>query len=306
MNMTSKHIDISEIVSDQCRRSESPVLRQTASLLTLDEERALAARIKAGDTAAREALITANLRLVLNIANRYRCSGATTDDLVQEGNLGLIRAVENFNPQAHDVRFSTYASFWIRNFIGRAIMRNHSLIRLPDYLFLLRSQFHRAMGELRNQPEQEKAHQTCPVQEAASKLRIAPRQLRNLDCAKIERSSFHGARDDGDAISMEEVIADNRRPDLEIERAEDHGALHAALDSLPPFEAWVIRQRFGLHATEVPPHAMGLSPACPGRPQSYHQISRACGLSLKRVRRAEELAMCKLRELLQTQFAEAI
>src|SRR4051794_23925299 len=86
--------------------NDLPSLRQADRLLSCDEERSLAARVQAGDAAARQMLITANLRLVLNIACRYECSGATTDDLVQEGLLGLIRAAEIFIPQPNDARFS--------------------------------------------------------------------------------------------------------------------------------------------------------------------------------------------------------
>jgi RNA polymerase primary sigma factor len=281
-------------------------LRQTGRLLSIDEERTLAARIQAGDAAARETLVTANIRLVLNIANRHKCSGATTDDLVQEGVLGLIRAAENFNPQAHDVRFSTYASYWIRNFIGRAIIKNRSLIRLPDYLCILKSQFHRALGDLRNQPAPgAAAAEPAPsAPEVAARLRIGPRRLKNLDRAMIERSSYYVTGDDGDLTTLEEIVADPRRPDRELELAEDLQTVHTALDRLPPFEAWVIRQRFGLYGDHQP-GAPSPTPESSRRPRSYYQISRACGLTVKRVRRAEEQALVKLRARLQEQFAEA-
>jgi RNA polymerase primary sigma factor len=294
-------------------RDGLPSLRQTDRLLSIDEERALAARVQAGDAAAREALVTANIRLVINIANRHRCAGATSDDLVQEGILGLIRAAEIFNPQAHNVRFSTYASYWIRNYICRAIVKNRSLIRLPDYLSILKSQFDRALGDMRNQAgpgaaAAEPAPGSHPnvgeAREVAARLRIGPHRLKNLDRATIERSSYYGIGDDGGLTSLEEIIADPRRPVCDLEAVEDLQAVYEALDRLPPFEAWVIRQRFGLYGHDqpgAPPQASESSP----RPRSYHQISRACGLTIKRVRRAEEQALFKLREELQEQFAEA-
>ncbi len=154
-----------------------PNLRQTDRLLSFDEERTLAARVQAGDAAARETLVTANLRLVLKIAYRHKCSGATIDDLVQEGVLGLIRAAEIFNPQGHNVRFSTYASYWIRNFIARAIIKNRSLIRLPDYLSLLKSQFHRALGDLRNRSEPVPGAQESRPQAHTHRLRVHTRRV---------------------------------------------------------------------------------------------------------------------------------
>jgi RNA polymerase primary sigma factor len=301
-----------------------PSLRQTHGLLSSDEERALAARVQAGDAAARETLVTANIRLVLKLANRHICSGATTDDLVQEGILGLIRAAENFNPQAHNVRFSTYASYWIRCFIGRAIARNRSLIRFPDYLCILKSRFHRALGDLRNRsepgpgaaavkpaaaphphPQGAGPHsKSGEAHEVAARLRICPSRLKNLDHAMIERSSYYGIGDDGNLASLEDIVADPRQPDHNLERIEDSQAVHAALDRLPPFEAWVIRQRFGLHGDDQPgaPHQ---TPEGSGLPRSYLQIGRACGLTPKRIRRAEEQALRKLRVQLRAQFAEA-
>ena len=121
-------------------------------LLKPEEERELAARIKDGDDEARNTLITANLRLVVHLAKHYHCSGASLDDLIQEGTRGLIRAVRDFDPQLHNTRFSSYATYWIRNAIQRAIAANASLIRLPDYMFRLRSQFRRAMIRLKADP----------------------------------------------------------------------------------------------------------------------------------------------------------
>jgi RNA polymerase sigma factor (sigma-70 family) len=310
MNYNDDNYDDSKPVRNP---ADLPSLRQTDRLLSSAEERSLAARVQAGDAAARQMLITANLRLVLKIACRHKCTGATTDDLVQEGLLGLIRAAEMFNPQAHNVRFSTYASFWIRHFIGRAIAKNSSLIRLPDYLILLKSQFHRALGDLRNRSgPSATAAEPAPgshlmggeVREVAARLRISPGRLKNLDLAMIERSSYYGIGDDGNPTSLEEIVADPRRPDRDLELVEDLQVVHAALDRLPPFEAWVIRQRFGLHGDNQP----GAPPQAresPCRPQSYHQISRACGLTVKRVRLAEEKALVDLRKQLRAQFAVA-
>ena len=167
-----------------------------------------------------------------------------------------------FNPQAHNVRFSTYAAYWIRNYIGRAIGKNSSLIRVPDYLSVLKSQLRRTLGDLRNRSgpgatATEPAPASAPVphpedREAAARLRIRPRQLKNLDFAMIERSSYHGISDNGNLTSLEEIVADPCPPDRELELVEDLRAVHAALDCLPPFEAWLIRQRFGLHGGDQP------------------------------------------------------
>src|SRR5207245_635053 len=101
-------------------------------------------RIKKGDTVvARTQLILANLRLVVCIARRYRSSKLSFDDLVQEGNLGLVRASQDFDPSVHNTRFSTHAEFWIKSFIHRAIIANDSLIQVPANVFWLRKRYRR-------------------------------------------------------------------------------------------------------------------------------------------------------------------
>ena len=112
-------------------------------LLSADEERELADRIKGGDQAARRQLILANLRVVVEIARGFRSSKVPLDDLIQEGNLGLIRASEDFDPSVHGCRFYTYAEVWIRAFIHRALIANDSLIRVPQHVFLQRKQYRR-------------------------------------------------------------------------------------------------------------------------------------------------------------------
>ena len=140
---------------------------QTAALLTAEEERALAARIKAGDMAARELLIVANLRLVVKLAHRYARSGASLDDLIQEGSRGLIRAVDCFDPQTHNTRFSTYAIHWIRKGIQVAMEASGSMIHVPTYLLRLRYRFERVMDELRSQENAAPRTTTTPAATSA-------------------------------------------------------------------------------------------------------------------------------------------
>jgi RNA polymerase primary sigma factor len=115
-------------------------------LLSGEEERELALRIKDGDQAARRHLILANLRLVAGIARRYKGGKLSLDDLVQEGNLGLIRASEDFDPSVHVCSFYTYAAIWIKAFIHRALIANDSLIRIPLHVFQRHKRYRRGMG----------------------------------------------------------------------------------------------------------------------------------------------------------------
>ena len=150
-------------------------------LLSVDEERELAVRIKAGDQAARRQLILANLRLVAVIARRYKGSKVPLDDLVQEGNLGLIRASEDFDPSAHGCRFYTYAEIWIKAFIHRALVVNESLIRVPEHVFRLRKQYRRVastLGDAGMGGDGCAESEPASVEEIARELGVSPRRLK--------------------------------------------------------------------------------------------------------------------------------
>src|SRR5689334_20486598 len=116
-------------------------------LLSAEEERELAERVAIGDPYAREHMVKANLRLVVNIARGYLSKGLGLEDLVEEGNLGLMRAVEGFDGSM-DTRFSTYASYWIKQSIRRAIMNQGDPLRLPAYMFSLLAKWRRAQAVL--------------------------------------------------------------------------------------------------------------------------------------------------------------
>src|SRR5262249_52739251 len=139
------------LVSRKTRPTQSPLetyLREIneTPLLTADEERRLAYRIEDGDSEARDHLVRANLRLVVNIARGYAGKGLGLQDLIEEGNLGLLRAVEGFDPSMN-TRFSTYASYWIKQSIKRAIVNTAKTIRLPAYMVELMTKWRRGAGE---------------------------------------------------------------------------------------------------------------------------------------------------------------
>ena len=121
-------------------------INETA-LLTADEEKQLSRQISAGDAAARDRMVRANLRLVVNIARGYSGKGLPLQDLIEEGNLGLLRAVEGFDPDMN-TRFSTYASYWIKQSIKRALVNTAKTIRVPAYMVELLSKWRRASAKL--------------------------------------------------------------------------------------------------------------------------------------------------------------
>ena len=192
-------------------------------LLKPEEERELAARIKDGDDEARNTLITANLRLVVHLAKHYHCSGASLDDLIQEGTRRVASERSNFDPQLHNTRFSSYATYWIRNAIQRAIAANASLIRLPDYMFRLASQFRRAMIRLK----------ADPTATELPGIKLSKRQYRCLLHALVQWSPYAIFGAAGEETSLEEGIADHYQPNLEIERAETNEQLYKALPPYP-------------------------------------------------------------------------
>ena len=138
-------------------------INETA-LLTADEEKMLAYRIEEGDAAARDRMVRANLRLVVNIARSYTNKGLSLQDLIEEGNLGLLRAVEGFDPTMN-TRFSTYASYWIKQSIKRALVNTAKTIRVPAYMVELLAKWRRASAQLQEElgraPSQE-GLQHCP------------------------------------------------------------------------------------------------------------------------------------------------
>ena len=132
-----------------------------ARRFTPAELKDLAIRIKAGDPVAREALIVAHLGLVMKIAHRYYSFGASIDDLIQEGNHGLVEAAGRYDPESHNASFAGYASFWIRNRIRRSVEANYSLIRRPAYMFRLNYRSSRVDGRSRTGEEAALSEQEC-------------------------------------------------------------------------------------------------------------------------------------------------
>jgi RNA polymerase primary sigma factor len=285
------------------RRARDHASGQPAHLLSSAEQNDLASRIKAGDQLAREALILANLGLVANIAKRYYSDGASLDDLIQEGSRGLIHAVERYDPETHNTRFSTYATYWIRNKIQRAVAANFSLVRLPDYMFRLNVRAHQVGGE----PQIENGAAPDDRDSAAlgSRLKLSRRQRQLLNHSMISRSSYYGVDEFGNETSIAETLSDGYHPEHDLETAEELDELHGALEQLTPVEAWLIRHRFGLddpheNSPSAVPLARKAAEASAGsREWTYERLGRALGISVKRVRRVEQGALGKLRSCLR-------
>src|SRR5947209_9531822 len=209
-------------------------------LLTAEEERSLASRALEGDPYAREQMVKANLRLVVNIARGYLNKGLSLEDLIEEGSLGLMRAVEGYDGTM-DTRFSTYASYWIKQSIRRAVMNNGKPIRLPAYMVSLLSKWRRASIVLAD-----RLGRAPTPDEVGKALRLSKKKIGIVAKAiQVNALTPHPEGDDEDGFAIGEVLTDERaRPvdDVMIE-SDDLDRVFRRIDELDEREANVIRMR---------------------------------------------------------------
>ncbi len=249
-------------------------------LLTPQEEIVLAAKIKRGDKKARELMIKANLRLVVKIAHDYENFGLPLLDLINEGNIGLMKAVERFDP-AKGGKLSTYGSWWIKQSIKRALANQSKTIRLPVHLVDKISKMRRTAMKL-----QEVFGREATDEELAEEMGMTASRVAQMRTAAIRPASLDAPIGDDDSNNFSEVVQDENA-DTPYEHLEDKTVtkmLQEMVKTLDAREATILRYRFGLDG---------------GNEKTLEEVGQKFGVTRERVRQIQNIALGKLRRMIE-------
>ena len=257
------------------------------ALLTPAEEIALAKRIHRGDEAAREHMIRANLRLVVKIAREYETCGLPLLDLINEGNVGLMKAVERFDP-SKGAKLSTYGAFWIKQAIRRALANQSKIIRLPVHVVDKLFHASRAAAEF----QQVHGREATDI-ELAAELGTSAHRIAELRTSSIRPSSLDAPMGDDESSRFADVIADESAPMPweDIDTGTTHELLRQLIARLPEREAAILKSRFGLGEIKE---------------LTLEEIGRKFGVTRERIRQLQNEALKKLRIMIDARQATSV
>lgn len=253
-------------------------------LLTQEDEVRLGRLVKQGDVKARNSMITSNLRLVIKVARDYRTRGVPMLDLIEEGNLGLIHAVNKFDPE-RGFRFSTYATWWIRQGIEHAVMNQSRLVRLPFHVIKDLNQVLKVKKQL-----QEKAHgQAVAVKDIAKELDIDEDKVRSMLVVAegISISDLNVKNKDSEkSVSLLDMLADEKTPTLEEQfgNTEIEKLLRSWIDSLNERQKIIVIHRFGINDNDI---------------KTLEEIGEMLHLTRERVRQLQKTVLISLKKFLK-------
>jgi RNA polymerase sigma factor (sigma-70 family) len=250
-------------------------------LLSAEQERALAKLVvEKNDPRARDRLVRSNLRLVVNIAKKYVGRGLSLSDLVEEGNLGLIKAVDYFDPE-RGIRFSTYSAWWIKQSIKRALLESVQPIHIPTYMVALMNQWRHASAELGN-----RLGRVATIEEMADIMRLPQHKAKMIHEVISVLSSVKdtsGSDDAEEGQAFEEAIGSRRSdsPEYGIVAEEEKAKAVRLLARMQPREADILKMHYGLGGN---------------KPLTMKEIGEKLGLTRERVRQIQHEALTKLYE----------
>jgi len=252
-------------------------------LLSREDEKTLSAEVQRGELAARNRMIEGNLRLVVSIAKRFQGRGIPFEDLIAEGNVGLVRAVERFDPSV-GVAFSTYATWWIRQAIFRAFEKIPRAIRLPGHIAESMRKVHTTAAALAETLGREPSDEEIAAAANMSQKKIE--ELRTVNQPLISMETPVGDTRGGESRTLAELLpdADHAAPDESLVQSDLLASLQKVLPYLPERERYIINRRFGLDG-----HA----------PQTLEEIGQHLRVTRERTRQLQVGALLQLRQALQ-------
>jgi len=259
---------------------------RTIALLTAEEEISLSKQIQKGDEQARKSMIRANLRLVINIAKRYMYLGIPLLDLIEEGNLGLMKAVDKFNP-AKGFRFSTYAAWWIKQSVMRSIVEQGKMIRIPVYMNELITKWKKKKDHLSH-----KLKRIPSDEEITKALRISKDKATQINFwLSTSTSSLDAPIGEDGENQVSDIIEDINAvsPDAGIGIMMDRERVADLLGIMSAREKDILDMRFGL---------------ADGKTKTLAEVAKKLKVSRERVRQIEEVALRKLRKFIEQQEKE--